>query len=165
MTSKPAQPKPKRPHMPDYGISKKPAGMMTWEWVEDQMATARNYWICSVTPDGKPHATPVWGVWLDGALYFSCSRKSRKARNLTVNPAIVIHLESGDNTVICEGVAQPVNDKTVLKHIAQIYGAKYPPFTPDLEVQGNVFFMVRPQAGFSWLESDFPKTATRWDLT
>ena len=32
----------------------------------------------------------VWGLWLDGAFYFSTGRKSRKACNLAENSPCVI---------------------------------------------------------------------------
>ena len=35
-----------------------------------------------------PHTMVVWGIWLDGAYYFSTSATSRKARNLQQNPAL-----------------------------------------------------------------------------
>ncbi|MEI6136703.1 MAG: pyridoxamine 5'-phosphate oxidase family protein [Chloroflexota bacterium] len=30
-----------------------------------RLRTAMNYWIATTRPDGRPHAAPVWGVWLD----------------------------------------------------------------------------------------------------
>ena len=35
--------------------------------------------------DARPHVMPVWGVWMDEALWFGSSRGSRKARNLVTN--------------------------------------------------------------------------------
>src|SRR5574338_202738 len=105
------QPKCERPGITQtYGISRDPAGMMEWTWVEDQLTKSRNYWIASVTPDGKPHVAPVWGVWIDGALYFGSERESRKSKNLLANPNAVVHLESGDDTVILEGAVGELKD-------------------------------------------------------
>lgn len=166
MTTK-LQPEPKRtrPNMPDYGISEKTNGLMSWEWVDQQMAKSRNYWICSVTPDNKPHATPVWGVWIDGTLYFGCARSSRKARNLNANPQVVVHLESGDDTVIFEGTVEEVRDKAIMVKIAEANAVKYPPFKPDPEGDpGTVWYSLKPHTAFSWIEHDFPNTATRWNL-
>jgi PPOX class probable F420-dependent enzyme len=127
------------------------------------MAKSRNYWICSTKPDGKPHASPVWGVWMDGTLYFSCSRQSRKGRNLAANPEVAVHLESGDDAVMLEGRVAEVTDKEELTRMVEVYGAKYPPFKPDPEADpGNVYFAVRPRVAFAWQEKDFPHTATRW---
>jgi nitroimidazol reductase NimA-like FMN-containing flavoprotein (pyridoxamine 5'-phosphate oxidase superfamily) len=35
---------------------------------------------------------PVWGVWLDGRLWFSSGRRSRKARNLEADPRVAISI-------------------------------------------------------------------------
>src|SRR5437868_6624995 len=107
-----------RPEMKDYGISTDPQGMLVWDWVDVQMEKSRNYWIASSGTDGKPHAAPVWGVWMDGALYFSTSPTSRKARNLSANPDVVVHLESGDDVVILEGRIEHEHDLAVLRRMA-----------------------------------------------
>ena len=67
--------------------------MLSWDAVEKKIANAHNYWVCTTRPDGRPHTVPVWGVWVDGAVYFGTDRDSRKARNILANPAMVIHLE------------------------------------------------------------------------
>src|SRR5579884_1076081 len=98
-----------RPAMPaSYGLE--PAAvekMVTWDDVVAKLAGARNYWVCTTRPDGRPHAAPVWGLWMDDALCFATDPASRKGRNLTARPACVVHLESGDDAVIIEGTAEP----------------------------------------------------------
>ncbi|MCB9452322.1 MAG: pyridoxamine 5'-phosphate oxidase family protein [Anaerolineaceae bacterium] len=150
-----------RPNMPGYGIAADPAGMLDWAWVVAQMTQARNYWVCSTQPDGRPHAAPVWGVWVDEALYFSTGRTSRKARNLAVHPNVVIHLESGDDTVIFEGQIKAVDDLSLLRRIVDIYGAKYP-FKPNPEDPEGLWYTLQVGVVLAWREADFPKTATRW---
>jgi hypothetical protein len=136
--------------------------MLDWAWVANQMTQARNYWICSTQPDGRPHAAPVWGVWADNTLYFSTSRTSRKGRNLAARPDVVIHLESGDDTVILEGVVVETGDLALLTRITALYGAKYP-YQPSPEVEpGNVWYFIQSRAVLAWREADFPRTATRW---
>lgn len=156
-------PPPARPYMPNYGIHTEADGMLTWEWVENQMAASRNYWICSTRPDGKPHASPVWGIWVDGALYFGADRQSRKAKNLTHSPFVIVHLESGDDTVIFEGTVEEVTDRAIHARLAAAYAQKYPMFTPDPEPPPTqITFVLKPKTVFAWLETSFPKTATRW---
>ncbi len=156
------QPQASRPSMKNYGIASDNDGLMEWSWVDDQMTRARNYWIATVRPDGKPHVAPVWGVWLEGALYFGSDRGSRKVRNIAHQPAVSVHLESGDETVILEGVVDEVSDHAILTRIASLYGKKYPPHTPDPDTDFTFCFRFTPQMGLSWLEQDFPRTATRW---
>jgi len=104
---------------------------------------------------------PVWGVWLDERLLFSTSRASQKGRNLARDPRVVVHLESGDEVVILEGLAEEENDVGRLTRFADAYDAKYH-FRPDIDDQENVTYAVLPQMAFGWLEKDFPGGATRW---
>lgn len=153
--------KRRRPTMKDYGIAENATGLMSWEWVDEQMAKARNYWIGSTRADGRPHAAPVWGVWYEGALYFGSGLESQKARNFANQPEIVVHLESGDDTVILEGRVAQEHDAARIAPVDKLYAAKYPPFDPT---PSSMFFVLRPHTALAWLERDFPNTATRWDL-
>jgi hypothetical protein len=157
-----------RPHMQNYGIAESEAGLMSWEWVDEQLTKSRNYWIASTRPDGKPHAAPVWGVWLNGVLYFSSDEGSRKARNLAANPEVVVHLESGDDCVILEGRVEVMGsrDELLALGVGKAYSGKYPPFDPfeNGEMFGR-WYRLRPRTALAWLEKDFPNTATRWDFT
>ena len=150
-----------RPGMEGYGISKSLEGLMAWEWATEQIAWSRNYWIASTRPDGRPHAMPVWGVWVDDALMFSTGGTSRKGRNIAARPAIVAHLESGDDAVVLEGVAERVTDAGALARFVEAYFAKYQ-FRPDTSDGTSPVYALRPAVAFGWLEKDYPKTATRW---
>jgi general stress protein 26 len=164
MTNNRVIPAAERPGMASgYGISSSPEGMLTWAWVDEQMAKSRNYWLCTVSPEGKPHAAPVWGVWYDGTLYFGSDLKARKTRNFKANPAVTVHLESGDETVIFEGSIAELTDMSLLKPIAEAYIRKYFPNNPETDVvTGNPFFYLKPEKVLAWLEKDYPRTATRW---
>jgi nitroimidazol reductase NimA-like FMN-containing flavoprotein (pyridoxamine 5'-phosphate oxidase superfamily) len=152
-----------RPKMRDYGIATDEKGLMDWAWVDAEMAKSRNYWICSTRPDGRPHAAPVWGVWLDGALYFGTSPTSRKARNLEARPEVVVHLESGDDTVIFEGTVRKEYDREIITKVAKAYGEKYVSYKPTVDELIGMWTLV-PAVAMAWVEHDFPKTATRWDF-
>ncbi|MEX2161191.1 MAG: pyridoxamine 5'-phosphate oxidase family protein [Anaerolineales bacterium] len=149
-----------RPDMPGYGIvgEKEGAGLLPWSFVEERMAKAHNYWIGTVTPDGRPHAAPVWGLWHDGAFYFSTGSNSRKGRNLAARPLVSVHSESGDEAVMFEGQVENVSDKALLKALDKAYKEKY-----GLPMQGpGIIFRLKPDRAFAWREKDFPESATRW---
>jgi PPOX class probable F420-dependent enzyme len=148
-----------------YGLKgpRSGSGLMPWSQAAVRLAAARNYWIGTVRADGRPHAMPVWGVWLDEALLFSTDRASLKARNLARDSRVLVHLESGDEVVIFEGVAEELVDPARLAQFAEMYDAKYH-FRPDLNNRQNVTYVVRPQAAWGWLEKDFPGGATRWQF-
>src|SRR4051794_41684788 len=98
-----------RPDMPDsYGVPKDEAGMLPLQWAEDRLAGALTYWVGTTRPDGRPHAVPVWGVWLDRQFFFEGGPDTRRGRNIAHNPAVVIHVELNDDIVIVEGAAQEI---------------------------------------------------------
>lgn len=148
-----------RPETEDsYGIPSKTEGMLSWDYVADRMSDDRNYWITTTRPDGRPHARPVWGVWIDSTFYCGGGNQTRWARNLATNPEIVVHRESGDNVVIIEGVGEKLTEEntepSLIEQIDAAYETKY-----DTR-HGTPFWRVQPRVVFGW--SDFPDDATRW---
>ena len=140
---------------------------LPWSWAVERLTLARNYWIATTRPDGRPHTRPVWGVWLDGAFHFSTG--SLAAGNLEANSEISVHLESGSEVVIVEGVAEPVADIAVVEVAIAAYNEKYR-WDVDPHAMPGPLYAVRPRLAFGWLSdasgldggSAFHGTATRW---
>jgi nitroimidazol reductase NimA-like FMN-containing flavoprotein (pyridoxamine 5'-phosphate oxidase superfamily) len=151
-----------RPHMPGYGIPEDKKGLLPWSHVNERMAEAQNYWIGTVSPDGQPHATPVWGLWVDDRLYFGGSPQTRRSRNLAANPAVCVHLESGSEVVILHGDAEELRapDQALRLRLIEASAAKYgmKPKPEDYDAPGT--FVFRPRMALAWKQ--FPKDATRW---
>jgi nitroimidazol reductase NimA-like FMN-containing flavoprotein (pyridoxamine 5'-phosphate oxidase superfamily) len=146
---------------PAYGTADVTAPL-SWEWARERLERSRNYWIGTTRPDGKPHAMPVWGALVDDTVVFGTARQSQKARNLGERRDVVVHLESGDEAVILEGVAEETNDLELLARAADVFEAKYD-WRPGLDdFEGTVWYVVRPQVGYAWLESDYVSTRTRY---
>jgi hypothetical protein len=120
---------------------------LPWGWATERLTRARNYWIATTRPDGKPHSRPVWGVWLDKAFYFSTG--SLAAPNLAAQPAITVHLESGSQVVIIEGVAEPVKDADIIEQVVTLYNQKYN-WNLDPHNLPGPFYAVQPQVVFGW---------------
>lgn len=159
-------PKRERPTMKHYGISTEPDGLMDWGLIDVRLEKSRNYWVTSTRDDARPHAAPVWGIWHEGKLYFGSETRSVKSRNIATRPAIVIHLESGDDVVTLEGEAHPVNDETLYNKISILYAEKYAVSLSAFQTRGTTELLsFTPQTGMAWLETDFPKTATRFIFT
>jgi Pyridoxamine 5'-phosphate oxidase len=154
-------PEPRRPKFPSvYGIHADEEGLLDWSWAEERLVAARNYWVTTVRPDGTPHAMPVWGLWHEGAFYFSSSPDSRKAKNLAGNRAVTVNLESGDEVVVVEGLADYENDDDLLGRLGEDYSRKY---SFDVTfTEGKPLVVVRPRVAYAWVEQNFPKTATRF---
>ncbi len=136
------------------------------EQMSRRLRTAPNYWIATTRADGRPHAAPVWGAWLDDRLYFDSGRGSVKGRNLARRPEVVVHLESGNEVVIVEGVAQAVTDAAELSRATAALAAKY---AMDWEgmTAGDpqaVLFRVTPRRVLAWLEAMFLESDSRWSF-
>jgi Pyridoxamine 5'-phosphate oxidase len=136
-----------------YGVPDDEEGMLPWSWAAERLAKARNYWVAT----SGPHASPVWALWRDGALVFSCGAQSRKARALAKDPRIVVHLESGEEVVIVEGRAEPT---TVDASLIDDYERKYN-FRAEA---GEGWYRVEPKRVLAWTEAEYPKNATRFDF-
>ncbi len=154
-----------RPRLPkSYGIE--PVGesseLLPWSFVENRMTDARNYWLATVSEQNVPHAAPVWGVWHAGGIFFATDPASRKAMNLAANPKAVVHLESGDEVVILEGLAVQVTDRHFLEQINNLYTQKY---DIDVDLPNTLTYQLQPRCAFAWLESAYPQTATRWEFS
>ncbi len=155
------QPRPAPPRIPaGYGVPTDASGAerLPWSWAVERLEAARNYWICTTRADGRPHAAPVWGLWLDDAVWFSTGRSSQKGRNLARDPRVVIHLESGDETVILEG---EVEEAAGLERYLDAYEAKYA-IRPDAAALGAAVYVLRPRVAQTWDERDYTGTAVRW---
>src|ERR1700748_2060743 len=100
-------------------------GQRPWDDVERALRAARSYWLCTTRADGRPHAMPVWGVWLAGALWFGTGRVSIKGRNLARDPRAVVHLESGDDVVVLEGEVELPAERDKLERFVELYEQKY----------------------------------------
>jgi nitroimidazol reductase NimA-like FMN-containing flavoprotein (pyridoxamine 5'-phosphate oxidase superfamily) len=155
-------PKADRPYMPGYAImpADKGDGLFPWTWAEKRLTAARNYWLSTARPNGHPHCMPVWGVWFEGAFYFSTGGESRKARNLADCPHCVVCPEQGTEAVILEGRAQKVAVKTLqkLSALSRAYRKKY-----DFELDPSLgpVFKVTPKVVFG-MTLKMNRNATRW---
>lgn len=159
------EPKADRPHIPGYGVPENNKDMLPWSHVTERMAAAQNYWISTVSPDGHPHATPVWGLWVDDKLYFGGGPATKRSRNLNENPAVCIHLESGSDVIILHGEAHPMAkpDPELIARLIDMSGEKYGYRPKPEEYGGPGGFVFSPSVVLAWKQ--FPKDATRWRFT
>ncbi len=107
---------------------------------------------------------PVWGLWVDGELWFSTDPASVKARNIARTPEIVVHLESGDDVCVLEGSVRTVETSELPVGFVDSYEAKYG-FRMDPTNPNSGLFALAPDIALTWTEVEFPTTATRWTFT
>jgi general stress protein 26 len=146
-----------------YGAPGGPEHLLPWSYVEQRLQAAANYWITTVGPDARPHARPVDGVWVDGALCFGGSPETRWVRNLMANRAVSAHLSSEAEAIILEGTAEFVTDRSdaLAAPCAAASKAKYPQYYGQ-DAPFRPFWALRPTTAFAWTLDGFPRGATCW---
>ncbi len=138
---------------------------LAWSWADQQLHTARNYWVVTADPTGRPHARPLWGYWTAPALLFSTA--SRTLANVRANPRASVHLESGSDVVIVEGRADVAVDSAELHAFVATYNRKYgaslavhgQQVGDDKHGDGGVV-VVHAEVVYAWQRS--VETATKW---
>ena len=155
-----------RPFMPGYGLlpADEGTGLLPWSWAEERLVASRNYWVATAWPDGRPHLMPVWGMWNEGAFWFSSSNASRKARNLTADSRCVVTTEDADNPVVVEGTARLVSEPDTLLQVLAWENSKYgTDYSMDmLDPKSNSCFRIDPRWAFAIRTGDFTGSPTRW---
>jgi pyridoxamine 5'-phosphate oxidase-like protein len=116
----------------DTRYSDEKASATPWADVAARLEKAELFWVSSIRPDGRLHVTPVVGVWLDGALYFSSGPGEQKSRNLAANRRCAV--TTGCNTwnegfdIVLHGEAVATRDVALLRRVAATFAAKYGSF-------------------------------------
>lgn len=155
-----------RPVMPGYGVlpAEQGSGLLPWAEAERRLTVSHDYWVATTRPDGSPHAMPVWGVWLDGRLWFSSGRRSRKARNLAADPRCTVTTDDARNPVVVDGAVERITDGAAIEAFVAAVNAKYDSDVTvefqDPEVNGT--YAVRPERVIAISGDDFVGSPTRW---
>jgi hypothetical protein len=148
-----------------------------WQQVSDTLAAAELYWLTTVRGNGRPHVTPLVGVWVDDAFVFCTGPTEQKFRNLEQSKAVAI--TTGNNVwadgldVVVEGVAQRITGRDALKTLADAFRAKYGDawdFANDGEVfnpnqQAAHVFRVPPDKVLAFAKSPHGQTRFRPEST
>lgn len=157
-------PRAARPDMPDYGISADADGLLPWQHVSEQMAADAQ--LLDWHGSARWPAAYDTGVGRVGGRDFLLRHGAAlgQGANLAANPALVVHLESGDDVVVLEGVAESISalDPVLFERIADQYAAKYNGFRPEPPSAETPFVALQCRVAFGWQETDFVRSATRW---
>jgi PPOX class probable F420-dependent enzyme len=159
-----ATPRADRPHMPGYGTLPPDAGtgLLPWSWAEERILAARNLWIATLFPDGRPQLSAVWGTWHAGRALFSCAPTSAKARNLARDPRITVSTEDAGDPIVVEGTAREVADRDEWAACVDALNAKYPGSYTVSGDEHSGFYLVTPLRAFGLRHDDFAGSPTRW---
>jgi pyridoxamine 5'-phosphate oxidase-like protein len=152
--------------MPGYGVREPDAGtgLLPWSWAVKRLEESHDYWVATTWPGRPPHVMPVWGVWRDGAIWFSSGLRSRKARNLARDARCTVTTDDALNPVVVQGMTSRVTDLTGVQAFVDAVNVKYDTdygidfFDPEL----NRVYRVEPTWAFGLLQDDFEGSPTRW---
>ncbi len=143
-----------RPTFPK-GYVDNPISEVAWEYVEERLTRSINYWLCSVRPDGHPHVIPRWGVFADGKFYYDGSPETRHAKNIAQNPNVTLHLESGKDVVIMDGISEPAGRPSaeLAQKLSHEYKSKYSGegYSPEPDQwDGGGLYVFTPRQCLAW---------------
>jgi nitroimidazol reductase NimA-like FMN-containing flavoprotein (pyridoxamine 5'-phosphate oxidase superfamily) len=157
-------PRASRPVMPGDGTlaADEGSGLLPWSWARERLTSTHDYWLATVWPDRRPHVTPVWGIWANEGLWWSCSPGSRTTRNLALNPAAAVTTDDAASPVVVEGGAEVVTDAAAVADLAHRVNAKYEVSYSESSFIENACFRLRPRWAFALRSDDFEGSPTRW---
>ena len=147
---------------------------LPWETADNALSNAELYWFTSVREDGRPHVTPLVGLWLDDVFVFCTGPTEQKFRNLEHSKSVAV--TTGNNSwadgldVVVEGTAERLTGRDTLTKLADAFRAKYGEdwdFENDDEVfnpdqQAAHVFRVGPDKVIAFAKSPHGQTTFRF---
>ncbi len=149
-----------------HGFSEPEAIPTPWSAPVEEVIAADTFWLSTVRPDGRPHATPLIAVWHGEAIWFATGPDESKAKNLAENPSCVLTTGRSDFVdgaldVVLEGMAEQVTVDAAPEPVAAAFAAKYGTEIWDYAVREGAYihraagaraivFRVRPVRGLGF---------------
>ncbi len=106
--------------------------------------------VASVGPDG-PHVVPLWFVWPEDAIYASCRRSGRTARNVLRDPRVALLFDRGREWVELAG-AEVAGSATLL-------GTEHPTMRGPMSAWHEKYRPLLSGEGFRRLTEELPDLA------
>ena len=112
---------PARKNLDIYG-----AAPIPWSRVLKQLVarSGGTFWLATTNPDGRPHVAGTGALWVEGKVYFVTGARTRKGRNLALNPECVLSVSLAGIDLVIEGTAVRVTDRPTLLRLAERYAAQ-----------------------------------------
>jgi hypothetical protein len=99
---------------------------------------------------------------MEGAVWFSSSHGSRRARNLAADPRCTVTNVDAARPVSVQGMAELVTDPEAIEAYTAVTNEKYEvDYSADFYTE-NALFAVRPVVVIALREADFTGSPTRW---
>lgn len=99
--------------------------------------------LSTLRKSGEPFMTPLWYVFMDGAIYFSTPKRSAKVKHMERDPRVCCLIEEGERwvdlkAVILSCIAEPVDSNSEeASKVRERTSSKYAEFSPKLQNASN----------------------------
>jgi hypothetical protein len=75
----------------------------------DRVNRSRVAWLTTLRSDGSPHTTPVWFVYIGGALWVASGQRNVKVRNVRNHHRVSFAIDgSADAPLVAEGTVEVI---------------------------------------------------------
>lgn len=118
--------------------------------IEPRLQKEANIWLSTTRKDGRPHLIPIWFVWLNEKLWIATPEGTQKHVNIAANPYVSVALEDGNSPVVIEGLAEVIQDKTVLTEVNAAFMEKFNWNVLKDKDARNVFVAIKPEKLLHW---------------
>lgn len=120
--------------------------LLEWGPTRHRLVDAGTYWVVAAGA-GMPHPRPVWGVFRDDDVLALSIGTPTTRRRLERDPRVSVHLDSGVDVVVLEGMARGRDDAADGAAI-RAYDAKYD-WSYDVDELGPLTLVV-PEVVIAW---------------
>jgi nitroimidazol reductase NimA-like FMN-containing flavoprotein (pyridoxamine 5'-phosphate oxidase superfamily) len=159
----------------DPAFSDPAASPTPWWEIRQLLESAQTFWLSTVRSDGRPHVTPVAGVWVDDAVHVATGDGEQQRRNLAGNPHCVLTTGSSGmvgTDIVIEAEADEVTDLGRLQAVVEAFASKYRNTFPYEVGEGHLrlqdakdsvvrCYRIRASKVFGFKKDD-PVAQTRW---
>lgn len=90
----------------------------------EQLGKQTVVWCATVRPDGSPHLTPVWFVFVKNVWWIGAARSAAKVRNIRRDDQVTLALGDGVDPVVAEGRASII-ESTFPDDVVALFAEKY----------------------------------------
>jgi pyridoxine/pyridoxamine 5'-phosphate oxidase len=141
-------------------------GHIPWSTADARLRAGSSVILSTVTPEGKPHALPVWYLWTGRYVYFATKTISVKGRNLAAQPWVVAHFGSGDDPLFVDGAVRQVSNIAEQRRVDRDYTAKYVDAVSGEHygiwaVKGNALYRIDVRRVVTWTDASM-RGWTEW---
>jgi general stress protein 26 len=136
---------------------------MTPEEVDEFLGAQRTARVATTSGDG-PHLTPLWFIWVGGALWLYSITRSRRWADLRTDPRIAVLVDGGTEFLELHGV-EITGEATVVGEVPRI-GAHCPELVEPERAMARKYFggeQMPYDERHAWLRVA-PRKITSWDF-